>query len=580
MSPQAPAIKKFTREYRRELFVLGQDCLWSYCTAILGMPDLTDDLHWDLCQWGQGRDPYKPWTRGLLSMFRGSLKSSIMNEGYVSHCSIYYPVLHGFDHSTKLIEQKADNAFRNHFYPIQYLFQYSSRADFLFWLYGDYGPDKDMRRIPEGFVGWNTDQIDFIRSDAFSLPSITYGGLTSAFEGWHGNLVVGDDLEGADSDKSEVPSSEAWHFVTKVATPLLQRPDRDRILIVGTPHGDNPVVWRVRDWEEKNVKKGKQSVYSIHWKEILDENDKSRWPERFTDGVIAGLKMNPEMWDTQYMLRRRRSGIAIFDMGVIRDNFYRWEARGKLIGYNHREWNIEQLDDGGYPTFTSEFRTISVGSLRTFLHCDPKHRDRTTDRKQPSQAALLVAGVAPDGHVFALETWVGDCGLEQFAEKVFWYYRKWRPWRVTMEAIGAQTWFWDYARLLEKGKYRQIMSLPRNGEVDALPKLTRRLLEAEKKSERKEEWIISQLESWFNFRTLHLHESQENLLSQCESFPDPLGYLDLLDCLSQGPPVWPKGYKSAQELMDRLKVENLHALTNPVDDITGYVRPWDNLPVM
>jgi len=556
------------------MFEAGKDSLFFYCKGILGMADMTEDLHFDYCRFLEGKPPHRPWTRAMVSMFRGGLKSSIGTIGYTAHCSTYWPALHGLDHVTKLVEQRAENAELNHFDPIADLFRHSAQADFLWWLYGDYGPDEDMRRLPENFTGWNSSQIMFRRTNQLLAPTITYGGITSRYEGFHGNLILGDDLEGADSDKSVVPTDDAYRFVEKRAVPLLIDPSRDRILIIGTPHGDNPLVHRMKRKEERVRKKHNVRVWEIYWKPLLDGNDQSIWPQRFPPGVIAGLKMSPELWDTQYMLRRRMTGLAVFDMTKVRESFYQWEARNQLIGYRHKEWDVDKLDEFGYPTFVPEFRTIAVSSLRIFMHCDPKHKDRITDRKQPSQAAILLAGVAPDGHVFVLETWVGDCGLEEYAEKVYWYYRKWKPIRVTMEAIGAQTWFWDYARLLEKGKYMEVFSLPRNGEVDILPKLSNRLIEAEKKNERKEEWIISQLEPWFSFGHLHCHSSQENLLSQIESFPDPLGYLDLLDCLSQGPSLWPKGYPDSGELRERMREAYLHSMQRSDDDVVGYVRPW------
>jgi hypothetical protein len=571
-------VRQYTPEYREHLWNLGKNCLYTYNHLILGMPDLSQErdlslnLHWDICQFLQGRPPYEPWTRGLLCAFRGSLKSSLATLGWVSHLSIYVP-----NHATKLVEQKSDNAFRNHFYPLYHLFAESSRADFLYWLYGSWGK-KEFHRIPEGFKGWNSNQLVFTRTDPFALPSITYGGIDSMYEGWHGNLVLTDDPEGADADKSDAPNVDSERFIFRRAVPLLRDPSTDKILCVATPHGDSPVVWKVREREEDYRKKNPgKKVWQICWKEVVDAEGNSRWPERFTPELIAGLRMDPDLYDTQYLLLKRRRGLAIFDMQRVHEAFYRWEVPSELLSYQEKIWDWDNLDEAGYPKFESKLRTISPAAMRIFMHCDPKHKEKTDPRRQkPAEAAIVVSGVSPNGHVFVLETWSGNVGLEEYAEKVYWFYRKWKPMKVTFESVGAQWWFWDYAKLLEKGKYRKVISLPKNGVTAELPPLTWKLVETEKKNTQKADWIISQLESWFNYGLLHANKSQDHLLAQIEAFPDPTGLVDILDALAHGPQIWPKSFPSVKQKAEMLRQEHLLLLSNPPDEMTGYATPWTN----
>ena len=506
-TPAAPVIRKYTADLRREYFYEGQQNLFMFCKGILGFKDMVPDLHGSLCSFLMS-----DWNRALICAFRGSLKSSIATIGFTVHQSLYVP-----NHATKLVEQKEDNAKINHFRPILALFRESQRSDFLYWLYGpEGGPDEDdMKRLPENFKGWTKSEINIDwgkQRDALMPPAITYGGIESAYEGYHGHTILMDDLEGADSDKSEVTSEDAYRFVTKVAPPLLVNPMLNRLMVVGTPHGENPVVWRLKNFEEKLKEKGKH-VWNIWWEPVIDSEGKSRWPERFAPAVLEGLKLNRELWDTQYMLRRRTTGLGLFDTDAIRANFYTTTDSKKLLRYKHREWDISELDKDGYPTAKEEYRNVSLDSLRFYQLCDPKHRDRRTDARQPSEAAIVVVGVSHDGHIFVVATWSDDCGLEKFAEKVYLIYRKWRPMKVAFEAIGAQTWFWDYARLLQRNKYHSIMSLPQlDGKIYPMPPLTARLVETDKStSQSKHEWIIGQLDSWFSFGVLHLHESQEHL---------------------------------------------------------------------
>lgn len=567
LSNDAPAIAQYTPEYRREVFQRGHDDFYFFCKGILGFKDMVPGLHGDLCQFLM-----TPWTRALICAFRGSLKSSIATIGFTIHQSLYVP-----NHATKLVEQKEDNAKINHFRPITGMFRHSDRADFLYWLYGpvDREEDEFMHRIPDGFKGWTKSEINMLQTDPLMPPAITYGGIESAYEGYHGHTILMDDLEGADSDKSEVTSEDAYRFVTKVAPPLLVNPLLNRLMVVGTPHGENPVVWRIKEFEEMLQGKGKH-VWDVWWKAVIDSEGKSRWPERFAPAVLEGLKLNRELWDTQYMLRRRVYGIGLFDTDAIKENFYTTTDSKKLLRYKHREWDISDLDDDGYPVAKEEYRNVSLDSLRFYQLCDPKHRDRTTDAKQPSEAAIVIIGVSHDGHIFVVATWSDDCGLEKFAERVFLMYRKWRPHKVAFEAIGAQTWFWDYARLLQKNKYRSIVSLPQlDGKIYPMPPLTSRLVETDKStSQSKHEWIIGQLDSWFSFGVLHLHDSQEHLWEQVERFPDSSHPEDVLDALAFFPAIIPKGYQSAASKLEQKQRALLHKTVRDDDDIVGYTTPW------
>jgi hypothetical protein len=561
-----PHLVKFDEAKRQELFRLGRRDLFFFTKGILGFKDLSEEFHWELSRFVmRGFDPRllqelqregielgERWNRGLVCTWRGSLKSSIANIGLIAHQSIYVE-----SHSTMLIEQKSDNAKINHFLPINDLFRNSRQADFLQWLYRE--------RIPEGFAGWTTEQIAFLSDDPLSGPSIRYGGIDSAYEGVHVNLIVVDDPEGADAEKGDAPNAESYRLVMRRAPPLLIHPERDRILLIATPHGDDPIVHKIREKAS--------SAFAIFWREVVDSEGRSRWPERFTERTLATLKLDRELWDKQYMLLKSSSENALFDLDMIRENCYEWAARNQLISYPIREVDPDRLDDSGYPTITQRRGTIALEACRFFLHCDPKHKDRASSTKQ-SQAAIVVAAVAPDFNVFTVETWAEAVGLEKFAERVFFLYRKWAPAVVTMEFIGAQSWFRDYAKALEGTKYKRLVSLPLFGrEALPLPRLTSRLVEAEKMNEQKEGYIIGQLAPWLHTGRLHVRADQDHLLTQLEHFPQPTGLKDLLDALAQGPSVWkaPVPYHPLNELRRRKRYLDLIQTPDPH---TGYQRPW------
>lgn len=562
---------KFDESKRRELVQLGRKDLYFFVKGILGFSDLSEDFHWELSRFvmrgfdprllgelrAEGVDPGARWNRGMVCTWRGSLKSSIANIALIAHQSVYVK-----NHSTLLIEQRSDNARINHFQPISDLFRNSRQADFLQWLYRD--------RLPEGFSGWTTEQIAFLSDDPLAPPSLRYGGIDSAYEGVHVNLIVVDDPEGADAEKGDAPNQESYRLVMRRCPPLLINPDRDRILLIATPHGPDPIVHRVR---EKAAK-----VFAIFWREVVDSQGASRWPERFTPQVLATLKIDKELWDKQYLLLKQSGEQSLFDSELIERHCFDWAARNQLISYPVEEFNPESLDDKGYPEVLRTRSTISVDACRLYMHCDPKHKDRGETLTRPSEAAIAVVAVSPDFHVFPIDLWSDEVGLERFAEKVFYLYRKWSPSMVTMEFVGAQSWFRDYARVLERDKYKTLLSLPRLGRPSLpLPRLTQRLVAAEKTNETKEVYIVAQLQSWLHSGRLHLHKEHDHLLAQVSRFPDPTSLKDLLDCLAQGPSVWraPVAYHPLHELRGRKRLLDLIQMPDPV---TGYQRPWKDSP--
>jgi hypothetical protein len=568
----------WTPEKRREIFEAGRD-LFVYCRGTLGFDKLTDHLHWDYCQFLQ-----RPSLRKLVFLPRGAFNSSIGTVGYASHCSIYIP-----DHSTKLVEASSDNAKKNHFLPIYWLFTESRRADFLYFLYGDYGDDtlvdshgvpldQDMRRIPENFAGWNSEQIDFIRRGELTLPAITYGGINTTYEGYHGDLVLGDDLEGADEDKAIAPNDDAWRFVDQRAVPLLKEPAKGRILIIGTLHGPDPVVLKIKEREREWRAKGNPPVWDIFWRPIIDSSGTCVFPERYPPETLSMLRQSKTMWKTQYMGELAPAEDSHFDPDQIRANAWQWVVPNRLLSYRRKRFARSEVgslihDESGFPKIEEERATINPALLRPFMHCDPKHVKGA--KYSDAEAAIVVVGVNWDQHVFELASWTGDVSLEEFAEKIYHYYRKYRPWRVSMGAVGAEHWFVDYAKMLERGKYRQIPSLPNFGLPPLmLPKLTARLEMAKSHSQQaKDDWIVRQLESWYSFGLIHHREQSEAFYSQIAQVGMPTGRRDLIDALAQGPKTWnfPRSDATADH---RRSLITRTTTISPADPDTGYFNPW------
>lgn len=563
-------IPKHTEDYRQELLDLGKRSLYLFCKVHLGMRDLDESLHLPLCEFLEGRPPKnEPWRRAMVCGFRGSLKSSLATIGYPWWRALYIP---GF--SAKIIEGAEDLARENHFDQWFYsLLTTGPKAAFLSWLYS--------HRIPEDYAGFNKGQIQLL-SPMPGAPTFTYGGLNTTTEGYHGDLIIGDDLEGADAQESEERNERSWRKVAQL-TPLLRDPRTGQILIVGTPWGLNPLVWRIRNFEGDDGGSGtldnsKRKVWKVYWRPILGDDGKSVWPARFPDEILPTLRFDKEVFDTQFLLQRRSEKSQVFDMRAVEAGFWRWIVPGKLIGYpaykENAKLNDFERDDKGIPIV--EIRKVDPGFLRYYIHVDPKHKagkQKHSPDDRPSRAAIAVVGVNHDSHAFIMDAWCSEtAGLEELADEIYKRYRLYAPYKVTMEPTGAQNWFWAFGRELERGRYKTLISMGRWGAPPRrLPRLTSVLEESAKGSKNKEAWIISQLSSWFDLGLIHASADQTHLRTELEAFPALSTPVDLLDALSHGPPIWSPPI-SDESRMDFKRRQQLLVLS--ADDKTGYVSPW------
>lgn len=536
-------IPKFTADFRAQELERGRRSLWYFHVAHLGF-DAWDvrrkkstvaDVHLDLAHFLEGRKPHYPWNRAVVCAARGLGKSVLTTQSYV-----WWRGLNIIDFSVKIVENSSSNAKMNHFAPMLDLFVSSRRADYLQWLY--------QHRIPSGFKGWNSEQVKLIQDDPLAAPFLTYWGLESRFEGWHGDLVVCDDPEGADAEKSLAANEESYAAYQK-SIPLLKDHTQSQILIVATPHGSRPLVYRLRDRENwKTEADNATSAIKFFWREITDSSGKSRWPERFPDSVIRELAKEP-MADQQYWLRRRRSAATIFDMQEILRKAYTWtEGSARTsITYETKEFDPDKISDEGMAQVSSKVVSIEMRKLRYFLHWDPLHRTLETrkspmSKQRPAEAAIGVVGVAPDLHAFLIHYWTSaTADLAAQAQELFRLYCLYAPHRVTFEGVGAQMWAKSFVETMEK--QGQVWGRPHSlpliiGARLPLPRLSTKMEEDSKGNQEKEFLFREALSPWLNHGVLHLRADQKEPLHQLEHCLDEDVACDIVDLLAQGPKVW------------------------------------------
>lgn len=567
---------KLTPSRLKEMRAYGEQSLYYFARGLLGNDWLDFDLHDDLCAMLEGRPPYFEWQFGLVCGFRGSLKSTVVLA------EVLRRLLYRVNYEVLWVEQKEENAILHH-EKLQQELRIGKNAGLLQEMFSD--------RIPAGFEGWNKHQTVMVRTIPQAGPSMQVAGLESKMEGKHPHMIVVDDPEGADADKSDVSNDDAQRFIFERAEPLMKDKQTSQLLVVGTPHGKRPTVHHIRRSEANgSTAPADRKDWCLWWKPIADADGKPAWPEKFPRSYIDKLermaKQSPRMKRmvrTQYFLEEHGDESLGFDMDVIRRGQFEMDA-GRALRYPAPRMESAPGLEGLIVPGVLDRRSVNIAYTRRFIHVDPAHRDPEnrvgSGKERPSDWAILVTAVAPDHHVFLLEEWISEATFDAAVRNLFFLYRKWRPYQVSYEPIGAQAWLQHMIPMLERTEYRKLMSLPSRwaGPPGRLPSLSSRMVAVEKKNAQKAPWIVEQLEGAYSMGLLHVNEALTPItVSQHEMVSDTLAKIDGPDALAQGPEVWSAPPSPGATRIRRFKA-HLERLMRPAHDLTGYRRPWETTP--
>lgn len=559
---KAPEIQKLNRQTLRKWRKRAAKDLYFFQKAIWQDRDLSPKFHIPLCRWLMDYHP-----RRMLAMFRASFKSS---------CVRAYLALMGLENvnwSCLLIEQREQNAI-SHMEMLQQKFRGSA-------LLQDMYSDRLQK-----FEGWNQHRTIFARTDANALPFMTVAGLDSKLESNHYDFICADDLEGADAEKSDAPNEDSENFVLNRALPLLKMPDESGIMVVGTAHGNRPLIWTIREIADLEAKNDPDNPlrWRYYWKEARDGNGKPRFPERVSEAYLRQLEAQAKLSrkaklliDKQYYLRRHSTAAGFFDMDRIEQT--RCQIDGRVILYPVDEaGEKELLDEAGYPVEAeTKRRSIDIAHCRPYMHVDMQHKEpEERVGKQESKWAILTTLVAPDFHTFVVDSWIDDAGMDEALRRFFAMYRRWVPHEVTIDPVGAQIWIKTILRQAERTTHGSLISLPtlwRNRPVRCA-RPSSRIKEADRRTSiDKEAWILEQLEVQFNMGWLHVAkiDKMDEVMDHLRNVGTGAGFMDGADALAQGPAYWhpPLSPKALLAMKRRKMVMDLMGTIEP---ITGYIR--------
>lgn len=535
-------VRRFTEDFRLQERERGRRSLWHFYTAICGYTAEDEEtglptvgrFHWDLCAFLEGRHPHHPWNRAVVCAARGLGKSVCARTYFLWRC------LYIKNFSVLLISNSADNAKKLHFLPIVRLLTISRQSEYIRWIYAD--------RFPEGLVGTTTEQLMLVSDDPNAEAAISYAGIETKLEGKHPDAVYIEDPEGADAEKGIYANEESWQCYQKVL-PLPRNQARAQILLVATPWGSRPIVYRLRKqvgW--KDDRDNATSSIKFFWRPILNGKGESEWPEKFPDWVIEGLRKDP-MFQTQFMLREQGGEEGLFNLDEVDKALWRWGGPDRqTILYRGYYVDPDAVTTEGYVHPVAKETSVKLSKLRFYIHFDPLHRAlmqrrSSMSKQRPARAAIAVVGVAPDGHVFLLRyTLLSEADLAGQANELFRLYCIYAPFKVTWESVGAQVWLKTYVQGQER-QYESWQNPVSPGVVVPkmnLPRLSFRLVEATKTIQSKEQIYREFLGPWVNHGVLHLPMGKDGEIPrhQLANVFNEDEEVDLVDAIAQGPEVW------------------------------------------
>ena len=560
----------WTNELKDQILRESETNLFFFARAVCGLSDITVEAHKELCDCLDGRGTWGPnWNRALIAAFRGWFKSSVIRAWSIREA------LFRVNWCMRYFGASFDNASTHFLKPLQNLFWESDGKEFRSWLF--------ETRLPRGYKGWTEDMLTLVRTDPNAPPAITIKGASSAKEGYHGNCIVADDLEGAEVDKGGVEQAEALRIASNL-DPLLIHPKRDRILILGTSHGPDPLIYRAL-YENFNLEDppptgpinwdNASRSWKVFWQTVYKSDGSPAFPERIDESTIQILKQKRKTFATQYLLQRGSAAGQWWDRKTIEHNFAKWEKPEQLISYPYLKVNLQKYRDEGILETKKEIRMVRTDEMLYFIHFDPKHKKHTTSYQRaqvrPSRAAVVVTGTTPDGHVIVMDYWLKqEADLEDQLEQLRLFHVKYGARKLSVDPIGAQAWLrqilqtWERKSTIWKGLSGKSLW----GEERSLPRLSAILVE-DKRSPRmsKEETIGARLEPYISTGQLHFFEGQQELLTEAYALPDG-DFVDGIDALAQGATegfwLFPIGHerhaqaRSEQQLLQKIGLRITH----------------------
>lgn len=462
----------------------AEGSLYFFTKGILGYDWLVPHIHMQVCD--ELQDPSS--TKKLIELPRGWLKSTIGSIAFPMWLSIKRPNIRCL-----LVQNSFENACRK----LSVIAKQWEGNPILRAMYPELLPGKNST--------WKADALCLTRSASFPESTYEAAGTSTRVVSRHYDVIIEDDTVAPDYDElgdeslapthDDVQKAIGWHRTNSL--PLLNNPNTDTVLVIGTRWYDQDLIRWVKD-NEKHYKIISRAVREDS-EGKPDPQGRITYPERFNAETLESLAqaLGPYMFNCLYLNQPVRADDMLF--------------KGSWFQF---------YDVVPPPDHLAVYTTIDVAT-------DPE-LSLSTSKDVDYNVVMTCAKDLFTGYIYILDYTRFRGSPGDLISAVFDHVVKWKPIKVGYENVGYQKSldYWLKELMRQENKFFLLEQIPRRGK------------DAKKMS-------ISALQPIFQAGAILMRTWMKDLQSELLSFP--LGsHDDIADALSMHLYLW-KGTRTKEQ---------------------------------
>lgn len=345
--------------------VLRRKCkedLWFLCYHVLGMPDICNELHLDMCERWEAR---RHWTFSLWMTPRFHLKTSLWTRGGCIQELLINP-----DQRILIINAKLENAL-DILSDIKADFETN---DILRWLFPEYVIDFASRRMRQ-LCKWGVARLDFPCSKYAGRKegNVQIMSVEASLVSKHYDLLIYDDPVNDDNTTTKVYRDKVQRWYQNSQN--LRTDMNTRFRLIGTRwHFDDlysRIIKQEADRRKRQRDRGEKirPRYLIYHRQVVEKveaggqtivgvsNAEPIWPERFGAEDIDEMKtdLGSYVFSCQMMNNPLPEEDAIFKYSDIKMIDY-YDIPENVVNFITVDMAVEETEKG-------DFSVITVGSF-------------------------------------------------------------------------------------------------------------------------------------------------------------------------------------------------------------------------
>lgn len=357
-----------------------KNSLWFLCTQILGYQD------WDVCHDEIEKFLARPANKKLVLIPRGHLKTAIVTKAFAIKSILNNPNIR-----ILLANQVWDKS-----------------REMLSEIKGHLEGKSELPKLFGNFVSgrWNEEKIEVAqRTKSLAAPTIGTTGVEAEMTSTHFDLIILDDLMGLQNYKTKDQRDKVRAFYRSMIN-LLE--PNGTLIVLGTRWHQDDIYQTILDNERQ--------YYDVMVRSVVEEG-KIIFPKKFN------LKFDPVRKVWAYTPDKCMDYIQFLKQSTGADFF--------------SQYMNNPVDDENQLFKTSYFKHYAQrpDNLFVVMTVDPA----ISEAQYSDYTGIVVAGRAPDGKIFVLDTLRGKWGSpKEIVDQIFLMRDKWRPTVVAIEENGFQ----------------------------------------------------------------------------------------------------------------------------------------------